>query len=66
MELYSYVPPPGANIPISVEPLPVEDLVTKEDNIKGEVKCLRNHCSGGTLGMRDKHLKGWLSEERNK
>ena len=27
VELYSYVPPPGKNIPISVEPFPVDNLV---------------------------------------
>ena len=27
VELYSYVPPPGTNIPISVEPFPVDDSV---------------------------------------
>ena len=33
VELYSYVPPPGKNIPISVQMFPVEDLVPTEDNI---------------------------------
>ena len=33
MELYSYVPPSGVNIPISVEPFPVSDLVLTEDKI---------------------------------
>ena len=27
VELYGYVPPPGANIPISVEPFPVDNSV---------------------------------------
>ena len=32
VDLYSYLPPPGANIPICVEPFPVYDSVpTKED-----------------------------------
>ena len=31
VELYSYVPPPGTNIPISVQPFPVDNLVPKED-----------------------------------
>ena len=48
--LYSYVPPLGANIPISMEPLPVDDSVHTEDKIEGAVKRLRNHCSGGGLG----------------
>ena len=34
VDLYSYVPPPGANIPISVEPFQVEDSVPTEDEIE--------------------------------
>ena len=33
VELYSYVLPPGVNIPISVEPFPVDNSVPTEDNI---------------------------------
>ena len=60
MELYSYVPPPVANIPISVEPFPVDNLVPTEDDIKWAVKLLRNHRSRGPSGMRTKHLRRWL------
>ena len=66
MDLYSYVPPLGANIPISVEPLPVDDLVPTEDKIEWAVKRLQNHRSRGTSGMRNKHLKGWLEDARKK
>ena len=31
VELYSYVPPPGTNIPISVQPFPVDNSVPTED-----------------------------------
>ena len=34
VELYSYVPPLGANTPIYVEPFPVDDLVPTEDKIE--------------------------------
>ena len=64
MELYSYVPPPGANIPISVEPFPVDNLVPTEDEIEWEMKRLRNQCSGEPSGMRAKHLKKWLVAAR--
>ena len=47
VELYSYDPPPEVNIPISVEPLPVDNSVPTEDNIEWAVKLLRNHRSGG-------------------
>ena len=66
VELYSYVPPLGANIPISVEPFPVDDSVPTENEIKWAVKILQNHCSGGPSGMRAKHLKGGLSVEKSK
>ena len=33
VELYSYVPFQGVNIPISVEPLPVEYSIPREDKI---------------------------------
>ena len=37
VELYSYVPPPGENNPVSVEPLPVDNLVPTEENIEWAV-----------------------------
>ena len=64
VELHSYIPPPGTNILISVEPLLVEDLVPTEDKIEWEVKCLRNRRSGGASGMRVEHMKRWLSAAR--
>ena len=62
VDLYCHVSSPGENIPISVEPFPVEDLVTTEDEIVWEVKRMRNHRSGGTAVIRDEHLKGWLAK----
>ena len=64
MELYSYVPPPGTNIPIYVQPFLVDDSVPTEDKIEWAVKRLRNHHSGGTLGMREEHVKRWLAMAR--
>ena len=63
--LYRYVLPPGDNIPVSVDPLPVENPAPTEDEIEWAVKLIRNHCSGGTSGMRAEHIKGWLAEARN-
>ena len=48
VDLYSYVPPPGENIPVSVKPFPVDDSVPTEDEIEWAVTRLQNHCSGGT------------------
>ena len=50
VELYSYVPPTGKNIPISVQLLPVEDSVPVEDKIEWAVKRLRNNRSWGRSG----------------
>ena len=38
VDLYRYIPPPWNNIPVSVEPFLVEDLVPTEDEIEWEVK----------------------------
>ena len=61
VDLYSYVLYPGTNIPISVEPVPVDDSVPTEDKIEGAVKHIRRNRSGVPSGMRDEHLKGWLA-----
>ena len=38
VDLYSYVPPLQANIPIPVEPFPVDNSVPTEDKIEWAVK----------------------------
>ena len=58
VDLYRHIPPPGENIPISVDPFPVEDLVPTEDEIEGLVERLQNHCSGGPSEMWAEHLNG--------
>ena len=45
--MYSYVPPPGENIPISIKPFPVDDSVPEEDDTEWAVKRLHNNRSGG-------------------
>ena len=50
VELYSYVPPPRANTPVFVDPLPVDGLVPTEDDIEWDVKRLRNHRFRGGFG----------------
>ena len=64
IDLYLQVPPPGDNIPISVESFQVEHLVPTEDEMEWAVRQLRNNRSGGPLGMRAEHLKRWLAEAR--
>ena len=63
-ELYSYVPPPGTNIPMSVDLFPVDYSVPTEDDIEWAVKRLRNHRSRVLSGMRAELLKKWLAAAR--
>ena len=61
VNLYIYVSYPGENIPVTVAPAEVDDLVPTEDEIEDAVKKLRRNRSGGPSGMQAKHLKGWLA-----
>ena len=47
--LYSWIPPPGNTIPVTMEPLAVEDGVPTEAEIEWAVKCLRNNRAGGAV-----------------
>ena len=66
VDLYSYVPSPGKNIPISVKPVLVDDSVPMKDKIEEAVKYIRRNRSGGSSGMRSEHLKGWLTASKRK
>ena len=61
VDLYSYVPSPGENIPVTVAPEEVDDLVPMEDEIEDAVKKLRRNRLGRPSGMRANHLQGWLA-----
>ena len=63
--LYSRVPPPpGDNIPVTIEPFAVEDGVPEEEEIEWAVKRLQNNRAGGPSRMRVEDLKGWLAAAR--
>ena len=62
--MYSYVPPPGENIPIAIQPFRVDDSVPEEVEIEWQVKRLRNNRSGGASRMRAEHVKWWLAAAR--
>ena len=62
--LYSWVPPPGENIPVRIERFEVEDKVPDEGKIEWVVKRLRNNRSGGPSRMWAEHFKGWLAAAR--
>ena len=64
VELYSYVPTLGTNIPISMQPFPVDDSVPTEDETEWAVTRLRNHISGRPSVMMAEHLKRWLATAR--
>ena len=67
VDIYRYIPPQGQNIPISVEPFPVDNSVPTEDEIKWAVKRIRNHRSWGASGMRAEHIKGgWKRQGRSR
>ena len=66
VELYSSVPSPGENIPISVYSFLVDDSVPTEEEIEWAVKRLQNYLSWGLSGMRAEHLKGWIAAARMK
>ena len=57
-ELYSQVPSPGENIPVTVEPAIIDDSVPKEDKIAAAVKKLRRNRSEGPSRIRADHIKG--------
>ena len=50
VNLYSYVPSLGENIPVSVKPVEVDDSVPTEDKIEEAVKKLRRNRFGGAVG----------------
>ena len=45
-KLYNWVPPPGDTIPVTIEPLEVEDGVPSEAEVEWAVKRLRNNRAG--------------------
>ena len=61
VNLYSYVPSPGENTPVTVAPVEVNDLVPTEDEIEDAVKKLKRNRSGGPSGMQAEHLEWWLA-----
>ena len=56
--MYSQVPTPGENIPVTVEPAEIDDSVPTEDKIAAAVENLRRYRSGGASRIRAEHLKG--------
>ena len=55
--LHHHIPPPGENIPISVDPFLLDGLVTMEDDIEWAVQRLRDNRSDGSYGMRVEQIQ---------
>ena len=62
--LYSYVPPLGGNISVTIQPSLVDDSVPEEGEMQWDVKRLHNNRSRGLSRMRAEHIKRWLTAER--
>ena len=60
--LHHHIPPPGENIPVSVGPFPLDELVPTEGDIEWEVRSMRDNRSGGLSRIRAEHLQQWLWE----
>ena len=60
--LHHHIPPPGENIPVSVDPFPLDDLVPMEDDIEWAVRRMRDNFSGGPSRIRAGNLQQWLWE----
>ena len=61
-ELYGFIPSPGDNIPVRVQPFAVNDDVPEDREIRGAVRKLRNGRAGGSSGIRAEDLKRWLRD----
>ena len=64
VELYSQVPSPGENIPVTVNPSEIDESVPTEYEIAETVKKLRRNRLGGPSWIRAEHLKGWLAADK--
>ena len=54
--------PPGAPIPINVEPFDINDATPTETEIRAVVKGLKNGRSGGVSGIKAEHITQWLRD----
>ena len=60
VELYRPVPPLGQPIPVGVQPFPVEDSISDEEEIAWELCRLCLNLSGGLSEFRAEHLRQWM------
>ena len=62
VELHHHIPTPGENIPVSVDPFPLDELVPMEDDIEWAVRRMWDNHSGGPSRIRAEHLQQWIWE----
>jgi len=54
------VPPPGAPIPINIDPSPIIDSAPTDSEIRDVVRTLKLGRAGGTSKIRAEDIRGWL------
>ena len=59
-ELYGRVPPPGAPIPININPSPILDSIPTDPEIHDVVQSLRFGRAGGTSKIYAEDIRGWI------
>ena len=64
VDLYRQLTPPGENIPIYVDHLPVEDLVPTKEKVDWTVRRFKSNHSRSTSGMMVENLWGCFRETR--
>jgi hypothetical protein len=64
IDLYTARPPPGAPIPVLVEPFPIPDSSPTYEEISLAVKRLRRGKAPGPTGLRTDNIKTWLAEAK--
>ena len=62
IDLYTREVPPGAPIPVLVEPFSVSDETPSDEEIREAVRRLRRGKAPGPSGLRTDHLKKWLAD----
>jgi hypothetical protein len=60
VDLYRQRDPPGAPLPINIDPIPVDDGTPSKGEIRVAVAGLSNGRAGGASGIRAEDVKAWL------
>ena len=58
--MYHRFPRPVRSIPVALDPFPVDDFVTEEDEVDGVVRHLHLNRAGVPSSMWAEHIRSWL------